>query len=188
MRPRVVVVAHRETMVAEGIAAALGRFPAIVPGPAVTTANDAERYGAAADAVALDWELPGAERAAGRLRRKGVRVVLLGECLADDDESGVTVPTRAPVATLAAALVPEAGGRPQLSYQLTTRERQILALAARGLAAKQMARHMGISEKTVERHKTKMFAKLGVVNQTAAVGFALAGGLAGELTWNQLST
>jgi DNA-binding NarL/FixJ family response regulator len=45
---------------------------------------------------------------------------------------------------------------------------------SRGLAGKQVARHLGISPKTVERHKTRIFAKLGVANQAAAVRAAFA--------------
>jgi DNA-binding NarL/FixJ family response regulator len=47
----------------------------------------------------------------------------------------------------------------------------VLVLVAKGLAAKQVARQLGISHKTVERHKTRIFSKLGVPNAVAAVGF-----------------
>src|SRR5439155_8937886 len=78
----------------------------------------------------------------------------------------------APLASLAAALVPRASGDEGIGRPLSPRERQILALAARGLPAKQVARQLGISPKTVEQHKTRIFAKLGVQNQTAAVSVA----------------
>jgi DNA-binding CsgD family transcriptional regulator len=42
---------------------------------------------------------------------------------------------------------------------------------------KQVARHLGISPKTVEQHKTRIFAKLGVPNQAAAVRMVVAAGL-----------
>jgi DNA-binding CsgD family transcriptional regulator len=58
--------------------------------------------------------------------------------------------------------------------RLTAREEQILRLVSRGLAGKQVARQLGISPKTVERHKTRIFAKLGVANQAAAVNVAFA--------------
>ena len=45
----------------------------------------------------------------------------------------------------------------------------MLSLAAQGLSGKQVARVLGISPKTVEHHKTRAFAKLGVPNQAAAV-------------------
>ena len=52
---------------------------------------------------------------------------------------------------------------------LSHREGQILELAGKGMAAKQIARALGISLKTVEHHKTRAFRKLGVPNQAAAV-------------------
>jgi DNA-binding CsgD family transcriptional regulator len=172
MRPRAVVIAHRETMVAEGIAAALGAYPWIVPIAATTSVADAEARAGEADAVALDHSLEGAEPAAARLRRNGARVVLLGETDADGDDARVS--TRESVAALASALVPSMSNGHSSPAGLTLRERQVLGLAARGFAAKQIARHLGISPKTVEVHKTRMYAKLGVPNQAAAVRAALA--------------
>jgi protein AroM len=59
---------------------------------------------------------------------------------------------------------------------LTPRERDVLSLVARGFAGKQVARHLGISPKTVEQHKTRIFSKLGVPNQAAAVSVAMGAG------------
>jgi DNA-binding NarL/FixJ family response regulator len=175
MTPRGVVIAHQQAMVAEGLAAALARFPGIVPIAATTDASEAEGWGERADAVAIDQDLDGADTSAARLRRKGVRVVFIGEVRRDDE--GVQVSLGAPVAALASALVPGTGngngnGSGQASSpgkSLTPREREVLGLVARGMAAKQVARHLGISPKTVERHKGHIFAKLGVSNQAAAV-------------------
>jgi DNA-binding CsgD family transcriptional regulator len=178
MTPRGVVVAHQQAMVAEGIGAALARFPGIVPIAVTTDPSEAEGWGERADAVAIDQDLDGAETTAARLRRKGVRVVFIGEDRAVDE--GIQVSLRAPVAALAAALVPGHGNGNGSSSgnSLTSREREVLGLVARGMAAKQVARHLGISPKTVERHKGHIFAKLGVSNQAAAVhiGFAEAPG------------
>lgn len=175
MSLRSVVVVHRSPMVAEGIAAALGRYPWIAPVAAAVEVAEGERRGERADAVALDQYMTGAEGAAARLRRKGVRVVFIGNGDADDD--GVRVPPDASIATLASALVPEAAAvRPPVS-RLSPREREVLSLVARGLAGKQVARHLGISPKTVELHKSRIFAKLRVPNQTAAVRVALSDGI-----------
>ena len=179
---RSIVVAHRETMVAEGIAAALNAYPGILSIGVATTAADGERWGEHADALAMDRRLPGAELAAARLQRKGVRVVWLGGSAAQRD--GVVVSLRARIASLASALVPDVDGRTTSVGCLTPREREVLLLAARGLAAKQIAKRLGISAKTVERHKTKIFAKLGVPNQTAAVSLALSEGLQVGEAWN----
>lgn len=58
--------------------------------------------------------------------------------------------------------------------QLTTREREVLQLAARGLHAKEIAAALGISARTVEVHKARIMAKLGVRNIAELVRFAAA--------------
>lgn len=58
---------------------------------------------------------------------------------------------------------------------LSAREREVLAAAARGLHAKEIGRELGISARTVEVHKTRIMAKLGVRNVAELVRFALAG-------------
>jgi DNA-binding CsgD family transcriptional regulator len=175
-----VVIAHRQTMVAEGIAAALSRFVGIVPVGFANTLDDGELQGERADAVALDRRFAGADDAARRLRSKGVRVVLLEEGPADGLQESVSI--CAPVSSLATALV--SGSTPRHSgsvdSRLTRRERQILSLVATGLAGKQVAKRLGISLKTVEQHKTRIFTKLGVPNQTAAAYLALAAGIGSD--------
>ena len=58
---------------------------------------------------------------------------------------------------------------------LTAREREVLEHAAKGLHAKEIGRALGISTRTVEVHKTRLMAKLGVRNVAELVRFALAG-------------
>ena len=186
MRTREVLVAHRAAMVAEGIAAALARYPQIIPIGVTTSSQEAERRGEHADVVVIDQYLAGAALAGRRLRSKGVRVVVIGG--GDGEEEEVRVSSYCSIATLAEAIAP---GIP-LGYSgnllLTEREREVLALVGRGLAGKQVARHLGISPKTVEHHKTRIFSKLGVSNQAAAVGHAMAGDLARMAPWSQLTT
>jgi DNA-binding NarL/FixJ family response regulator len=176
-------VAHREAMVAEGIAAALSQYPGIAAIGVATTGAEAERIGERADAVALDQLLPGADDAATRLRRRGVRVVFLGEAAGADE--GVRVSLGASVAALASALVP--GTARTSGPRLTRRQQEILALVARGMPGKQVARHLGISAKTVEHHKSRIFARLGVANQTAAASLAVAHRLGRSHTWTRSS-
>ena len=57
---------------------------------------------------------------------------------------------------------------------LTARERDVLERAARGLHAKEIGRELGISARTVEVHKSRLMAKLGVRNVAELVRFALA--------------
>jgi DNA-binding CsgD family transcriptional regulator len=178
---RSVVVAHRETMVAEALAASLARYPRLLPVAVTTSAIEGERCAERAHALVLDRELPGAGGAAGRLQRRGVRVVLLGE--GGPEEEAPCISTRAPVASLAWAIDPESSATSDASPALTQREGEVLELVSRGLAGKQVARYLGISPKTVEQHKTRIFAKLGVSNQTAAVRLALASGLGRSNPW-----
>jgi len=170
---RTVVVAHRKAMVAEGISAALSRYPGLVAIGSATSAPAAERLGARADAVAIDVQMPSSDRVARRLRRRGVRVVFLGR---RGGEEGVDVPTEAPIAVLADALFPGVRSSSPAARLLTARERDVLRLVTHGLAGKQVAKALGISPKTVEQHKTRIYAKLGVSNQTAAVAVALRDG------------
>ena len=57
---------------------------------------------------------------------------------------------------------------------LTSREREVLDHAAKGLHAKEIARVLGISARTVEVHKARIMAKLGARNVAELVRFALA--------------
>ena len=63
---------------------------------------------------------------------------------------------------------------------LTMRERDVLEHAARGLHAKEIARELGISARTVEVHKTRLMAKLGVRNVAELVRFALGAGASSD--------
>lgn len=55
---------------------------------------------------------------------------------------------------------------------LTSREEEVLALVGEGLANKQIARRLGISEKTVKTHLTHVFERLGVQSRTEAALWA----------------
>lgn len=52
---------------------------------------------------------------------------------------------------------------------LTTRELEILRLAARGQRTKDIAAHLAVSARTVETHFTAIFNKLGVSTRTEAI-------------------
>jgi DNA-binding NarL/FixJ family response regulator len=185
MNSRIILVIHREAMVAEAVAVALTRYPGITSVTVASNEVDAERRAERADVAALDRELPGAVALARRLRHRGVRVVLLGEGKADDEE--MVVSTRRPLDRLALALVPGAADRFRWKH-LTPREQQVLTLVARGLAGKQVAHQMGISLKTVEQYKRRIYVKLGVSNQTAAVSLALVNGLTRSEAWIRSTT
>jgi DNA-binding NarL/FixJ family response regulator len=74
-------------------------------------------------------------------------------------------------ATLDAAAV--AGeGRTALPNGLTEREAQVLALVASGCTNRQIAEELFLSQKTVARHVSNIFTKVGVTTRTAAARFA----------------
>lgn len=56
---------------------------------------------------------------------------------------------------------------------LTLRENEVIDAMAGGLSSKAIAAALGISVKTVESHKTRIYGKLGVRTQAAAVARAL---------------
>ena len=56
--------------------------------------------------------------------------------------------------------------------QLSAREREVLHLVAQGLANKQIARRLAISERTVKAHLTSIFTRLGVSDRTQAALWA----------------
>ena len=65
------------------------------------------------------------------------------------------------------------GGRPQL----TAREVEVLTLVRDGLANKQIARQLEISERTVKAHLTSAFSRIGVTDRTQAALWAQRNGL-----------
>ena len=58
------------------------------------------------------------------------------------------------------------------SIQLTPREAEVLGLVRSGLANKQIARRLSISERTVKAHLTSVFQRIGVVDRTQAALWA----------------
>ncbi len=56
---------------------------------------------------------------------------------------------------------------------LTTREQQVLQLAARGLSRNEISSQLSISPHTAMTHRTNLMRKLGLHNQTELVRFAI---------------
>lgn len=61
---------------------------------------------------------------------------------------------------------------------LSDREREVLHLVAQGLTNREIAETLVLSEKTVARHLTNIFTKIGVENRAGATAFAFRRGLA----------
>ena len=63
-------------------------------------------------------------------------------------------------------------GAPRRVHGLTTRELQVLRLVAAGKTNKAIARELKLSEKTIDRHLSNIFAKLDVPSRAAATAYA----------------
>jgi DNA-binding NarL/FixJ family response regulator len=61
--------------------------------------------------------------------------------------------------------------------RLTPREREVLALLARGLGNKQIAWELSVSEHTVKYHVSSLYAKLGAGSRTEALRLGIERGL-----------
>jgi two-component system, NarL family, response regulator LiaR len=70
-----------------------------------------------------------------------------------------------------------ADGEPEPLDRLTPREREVLVLIGRGFPNKQIARELGVSEKTVKTHVGHVLAKLGVSDRTQAAVYAVRSGV-----------
>jgi DNA-binding NarL/FixJ family response regulator len=122
----------------------------------LTSYSDSERIVAALDAGAVGYLLKDADP--GDLLQ-GVRAVARGES---------PIHPRAARQLLAArSQQPDAG-----AIQLTPREEEVLKLVRMGLANKQIARRLGISERTVKAHLTSTFQRIGVADRTQAALWA----------------
>ncbi len=66
---------------------------------------------------------------------------------------------------------------------LTEREAEVVGLLARGLQTKQVARALGISVKTADRHVQNTYSKIDVSTRAAATLFAMEHGL---VAWGEL--
>lgn len=75
-----------------------------------------------------------------------------------------------------ASLLFETESGPVSQGPLTDRESEVLGLLSKGLANKQIAAALGISEHTVKFHVSSIYQKLNVTNRTEAVREGLRGG------------
>jgi DNA-binding NarL/FixJ family response regulator len=67
--------------------------------------------------------------------------------------------------------------RKEMELLLTTRERQVLTVAAEGLTARQIAGRLGVRERTVTTHLGRIYGKLGVGTRLGAIRVAARSGL-----------
>jgi DNA-binding NarL/FixJ family response regulator len=124
----------------------------------LTSFNDGERIVGALDAGAVGYLLKDADPD-DVLR--GIRAVSRGESPIDPKAARTLLGARA-------------GSQ---NVQLTSRETEVLALVREGLANRQVARRLDISERTVKAHLTSAFARIGVSDRTQAALWAERHGL-----------
>jgi DNA-binding NarL/FixJ family response regulator len=118
------------------------------------------------------------ERVLGAIRSGAKGYLLKGATTADIARAirAVAAGGSALEPRVAAKLVAAVRG-PRGAGQLTHREREVLSLIADGLPGKQIARALGISERTVKFHTGSILRKLGADNRAQAVALAAQRGL-----------
>ncbi len=127
----------------------------------LTSFSDTERIVAAIDAGAVGYLLKDTEPEA---LLAGIRAAARGE---------------SPLHPRAARqlLTARTKTRPTDTVDLTRRETEVLQLVVQGLANKQIARRLGISERTVKAHLTSTFQRIGVSDRTQAALWAERNGV-----------
>ena len=92
---------------------------------------------------------------------------------AGDEEMVIAGPAAASVGKIAEGIE----RRRSVGLRLTRREREVLAVAAEGLTAREIAERLGVRERTVTTHLARIYGKLGVGNRLAALRMAARSGL-----------
>jgi len=121
-----------------------------------------------------------------RALQSGARGYVLKDAVTDElllairaARHGGTYLSPAISATLLADEHPAAGDEPagDTDVRLTPREQEVLTLIGAGHTNRAIARQLGISVKTVERHRTQLMAKLDVHNLVDLIRTAIKRGL-----------
>ena len=154
----------------------LKAFAAKADGATLIGEGDAERALAALGVAVELWSEIEAPYEAARTREL---VAIASRLVGDDDSASLELDAaRRAFEKLGAvtdlARVGEIAGtaRARASGQLTVRELEVLALVASGKTNRAIAESLRLSEKTVARHVSNIFVKLGVSSRAAATAYA----------------
>ena len=85
------------------------------------------------------------------------------------------------VAAVLAAADGSTRRRPSGAAGLTARQLEVLRLVAHGLSNREIARRLGVSPRTVDRHVSDVYERIGVSSRAAAAMFTIEHGLAGPV-------
>jgi DNA-binding NarL/FixJ family response regulator len=104
----------------------------------------------------------------------GAHGYLLKHSDPDDVIEGVRVAYAgdAPLDPRAGRVLIEQRRRGRREVELTPREREVLGLVGQGMANKQIARRLEITERTVKAHLTSVFQRIGVTDRVQAALWA----------------
>ena len=80
------------------------------------------------------------------------------------------------LARMGATAGPKEVSRAAARHRLTAREQEVLQLVAEGAPNKQIAAELGISAKTVDKHRQQLMAKLGIHDTAGLTRYAISSG------------
>lgn len=116
------------------------------------------------------------ERAAYDRTVESLRMKLGGKAYAVACAEGRTMTPKAILAAqehVTMQLLPRSPTAPSYPDDLTIREVEVLRLLAQGLTDAQIAAHLVISPRTVNKHITTIYSKIGVSSRAAATRYAI---------------
>ncbi|HZU25864.1 MAG TPA: response regulator transcription factor [Bryobacteraceae bacterium] len=171
-----------------------------VAGPALRVGLEAMLRGAGFDVVSADADpdvivadsadggeagppivLVGVEQDSPPSIERGIRALLPGNCTGEELAAAVQAVAAGliayPAAYAAALLEATSAVEPAPTGVLSPRELEVLQLMAEGLANKEIAWRMGISEHTVKFHVASILNRLDAASRTQAVSIGVRRGL-----------
>jgi DNA-binding NarL/FixJ family response regulator len=101
-----------------------------------------------------------------------VRLLVATACSALGDEDSAALERDAARDVFAQLGAAAPGERSRDAHGLTARELQVLRLVAAGATNKAIAAELVLSERTIDRHVSNIFAKLRVPSRSAATAYA----------------